>query len=295
MIKFIRRICFCSFVVLFISCATFVRSSDADINSFTPQWQQLCGGVEFAGAKITKPAMEFYALKIDLTDSSIEIVVNDPDPKNLSGIIPSIKVSSFAKKYDCIAAVNAGPFYPSSAKEGELRKISGLFISNGQLVSPPSGYDALVFYKDGRTAIVHDKDASVSDIKDALGGFYMLLKDGIYTPAPFADIKRHPRSAAGLSADSTTLYILVIDGRRLESAGALLYETAEIMQKLGANSALNFDGGGSSVLALAVKTFSGKISPKIVNIPVHGFYGSERAVASCLGVRKKSDIAPLIP
>jgi hypothetical protein len=93
---------------------------------------------------------------------------------------------------------------------------------------------------------------------------------------------RHPRSAAGLSEDGKTLYLLVIDGRRLSSVGATEEELAMILKQLGAWNGLNLDGGGSSVLALRFP--DGKV--RAVNTPIHNrIPGMQRGVATCLGLK----------
>ncbi len=58
--------------------------------------------------------------------------------------------------------------------------------------------------------------------------------------------ERHPRTAVGLSADLKTLWLVVVDGRTAISQGMYGTELAELMAKLGAWQAFNYDGGGSS-------------------------------------------------
>jgi exopolysaccharide biosynthesis protein len=58
---------------------------------------------------------------------------------------------------------------------------------------------------------------------------------------------RHPRAALGISGD----YLLAVacDGRRSRVDGGLsMSELAELMLELGAESAVNLDGGGSTTL-----------------------------------------------
>jgi hypothetical protein len=58
---------------------------------------------------------------------------------------------------------------------------------------------------------------------------------------------RHPRAALGVSADS--LVAAACDGRRSDVDGGLsMLELAEVMLKLGAEHAINLDGGGSTTL-----------------------------------------------
>jgi exopolysaccharide biosynthesis protein len=71
-------------------------------------------------------------------------------------------------------------------------------------------------------------------------------------------LARHPRSAAGVRADGTLLFVTV-DGRRPEeSVGMSLPELTDLMLELGAVSAINLDGGGSTTMV---------IDGKVVNHP----------------------------
>jgi exopolysaccharide biosynthesis protein len=59
-----------------------------------------------------------------------------------------------------------------------------------------------------------------------------------------------PRTAVGFSRDSSTLYLLVVDGRSTLSAGMTTVQLAAMLQRLGAWHAMNFDGGGSTTMVI---------------------------------------------
>jgi exopolysaccharide biosynthesis protein len=182
-----------------------------------------------------------------------------------------------------IAGINAVPFDVVSAEEGRPIANAGIVIASGRLVSPPNPrFDALVLYKDGRLAIVRQEAiGNIEEIDCAAGGFYRVLSAGAPEERTKRLRERHPRSAAGVSADGRRLYLLVIDGRRAASVGATEEETALLLRALGAFDGLNFDGGGSS--ALALRQESGVV--RVANTPIHGgIPGQERAVAGCIGV-----------
>ena len=82
---------------------------------------------------------------------------------------------------------------------------------------------------------------------------------------------RAPRTALGIKKDGTLLMV-VVDGRSNNSAGLTLTELATYMLRLGAREAVNFDGGGSSVMA---------INGQVVNKPSDG---RERSVSVGLGL-----------
>lgn len=282
-------------MLLVASCASVPRravsgfSEAGKIEEFVPQWQGLASGLAITAGKISRPRLEFWALRIDLMDENIEIVVNEDEAgENLPmGTIPAVTVSGFAARYGCIAAMNAGPFSPVSGKAGKPRALAGVFISDGRTVSPPfPRYDCIVFYDDGRAAVLRQTElAGAGGIRHALGGFFTVLDGGRVTErGPESGKVRHPRSAAATSGGGGVLYLLVVDGRRPGSVGATEIETALLLLSLGAESGLLMDGGGSS--ALAIKR-GGKIA--LVNKPIHGgIAGRERAVATCIGIRQAS-------
>jgi hypothetical protein len=275
---------------IFISCTTVpatITSRKLPIGE--PQWQQFADGIDYFHGKISSPRLRFWALRIDLLSPGVEIVVRGgADSGTDSEGMFSAKVSSFVRSNNLAAGINAVPFDVSSSREGQPIKNVGIIISQGKLISPAnSNYDALVFYKDGKIAVVSQEEiasASIENIKNAAGGFHQILNGGEPTERALNSEPRHPRSAAGISANGRYLYLLVIDGRQARSIGATEEETALLLSAIGSWNGINFDGGGSSALALRFP--GGKV--KIINMPVHKVIpGQERAVAGCLGIRIK--------
>ncbi|HEX5322223.1 MAG TPA: phosphodiester glycosidase family protein, partial [Capsulimonadaceae bacterium] len=80
----------------------------------------------------------------------------------------------------------------------------------------------------------------------------------------------NPRTAVGQTADGDIL-LVTVDGRQKLSKGVSLSQMAQIMKRLGAVNAINFDGGGSTTMAAA---------GMIVNSPSGS--GVERPVADML-------------
>jgi exopolysaccharide biosynthesis protein len=63
------------------------------------------------------------------------------------------------------------------------------------------------------------------------------------------DSQMHPRTAVGVDRDRKALIILVVEGRQSFSRGYTMVELARTLKRLGAEDALNLDGGGSTTLA----------------------------------------------
>lgn len=124
-----------------------------------------------------------------------------------------------------------------------------------------------------------------SEATEAVGGGPRLLVNGETAidgqaegfDAGFTD-HAYPRTAVGISRDGRHLIVVTADGRQALSRGATLGEMAGILKRYGAWNAMNFDGGGSTSLAVAGLS---------VNSPEGS--GAERPVADMLVVQ--SDFA----
>jgi len=119
-----------------------------------------------------------------------------------------------------------------------------------------------------------------------IGGWPRILRDGVNVVGDAATVEgtisrnaemKHPRTAVGFSRDSSTLYLLAVDGRSQRSVGVTLDELASLMRRLGAWNAMNFDGGGSTTMV---------INGAVMNVPSDS--AGERAVGNALLVVKKN-------
>lgn len=87
-------------------------------------------------------------------------------------------------------------------------------------------------------------------LREALGGAQLLVEKGRVVPQlkNSFSLTRHPRTAAGI-VNHRTVLLVVVDGRQpAYSNGIPLDELARLMKLLGAKTAINLDGGGSSTL-----------------------------------------------
>ena len=91
------------------------------------------------------------------------------------------------------------------------------------------------------------------------------------------DREMHPRTAIGIDRDTRRLLLLVIDGRQSFSRGFTLVELARTLRRLGAEDALNFDGGGSSTMAGEGRR--GRV--RVLNSPSDG---SQRSIPDGLAI-----------
>ena len=109
----------------------------------------------------------------------------------------------------------------------------------------------------------------------AISGNHFLVHDGIIRAVD--DRQMHPRTAVGVDDDTGEVLLLVIDGRQEDSRGYTMVELANLMVDLGADEAVNLDGGGSSTMV--AKNRNGNMS--VLNDPSDGF---QRWVANAVEV-----------
>jgi exopolysaccharide biosynthesis protein len=240
-------------------------------------WQNIAPGVDFQ--EFRQANYDIYVTRVDLTNSAIAVISSRESEKG-------IRVSDFAKKVHAIAAIN-GDYFDDK------------FYPIGLTVGPCGEWqDAKRTKKEGYVAIGNDgtaKIAAQSDVpqtapaedwmKTTISGWPLLVSDCkplTSSQLPGSDAftrSPHPRTAAGLSRDGNTLYLVVADGRRTGVPGLTLAQLASFMSdQLNACSAINFDGGGSSAMW---------VTDHIVNRPADGV---ERPVGDHLAVVLKSDL-----
>ncbi len=119
----------------------------------------------------------------------------------------------------------------------------------------------------------------VGEIRNAVGGGSVLVEKG--KRATFTNVVSgtHPRTAAGVDKSGETLFLVAVDGRQTALAGMSQTALADYMLSLGAYTAINLDGGGSTTM-VAREGKTGQLG--VVNTPSEG---SLRSVSTALGVR----------
>lgn len=116
-----------------------------------------------------------------------------------------------------------------------------------------------------------------ANVFDIVSGGPMLLRDGKVVPTCDGTCRSDPHTGVGVTA-AGEIVLVVIDGRQPRwSRGVTLVRFAHIMRDLGAVSALNLDGGGSSVMV---------VEDEVVNRPSDG---RERALSNAIVVLPGAD------
>lgn len=119
---------------------------------------------------------------------------------------------------------------------------------------------------------------NLENIKFAIGGGSIILKNGVPTNSNINIKGDHPRTGIGITEDGKELIIATIDGRHISYKGVSQEVFAQILKDLGAYNAINLDGGGSTTMA--VKPIEEQVA-KVVNVPSDG---GQRRVPNGVGV-----------
>ena len=157
--------------------------------------------------------------------------------------------SDMAEDNNAILAIN-GDYYGAQEK--------GYVLRNGVLYrsTAAKNQEDLVIYADGSFQIINESEVTAEELLadgavQILSFGPALVTDGeisVTTDEEVGQAKSsNPRTAIGV-IDELHYIFVVSDGRTDESEGLSLYELASFMESLGAETAYNLDGGGSSTM-----------------------------------------------
>lgn len=194
----------------------------------------------------------YYVADVTLTDATVlrSAFAQDAFGENITET-----TSDIAADNDAVFAIN-GDYYGF--------RDTGIVIRNGVVYRDEGARQGLAFYTDGHVE-VYDETATTADqlvadgVWNTLSFGPALLEDG-QVLAGIDDVEvdtnfgnhsiqgEQPRTAVGVLDDNHLVFV-VVDGRSPGySAGVTMTGLAEIMQGLGATTAYNLDGGGSSTM-----------------------------------------------
>src|SRR3954466_8473720 len=194
----------------------------------------------------------YYVADVTITDAT---VLQSAFAQNSFGENITENTSDIAQDNNAIFAIN-GDYYGF--------RDTGIVIRNGVVYRDEGAREGLAFYTDG-TVKVYDETTTTADQLVADGVWNTLsfgpaivedsqVVDGIEDVEVDTNIGNHsiqgeqPRTAVGV-IDENHLVFVVVDGRSPGySEGVTLTELAQIFQDLGATTAYNIDGGGSSTM-----------------------------------------------
>jgi exopolysaccharide biosynthesis protein len=234
--------------------------------------------------------MRLFIATIDLASPGLRVRVSPggPDPDGPGAWETTLMAPTRIAARDGFDLTVNGDFFdipPSSEtmglpsyNPGVWANVIGPAVSAGNAWSRSSKKrPCLIVRGQGRVSIEQIAKPP-ADAREVIAGNVMLVLDGhVVTHKNQA---KHPRTVVGLNSKGTRLVILVVDGRRPGEASGMSYEQlAREMIRLGCKTAINLDGGGSSVMVLrdpATRRW------RVLNQPSDG---QERPVANVLGIK----------
>lgn len=251
-----------------------------------PAREALFSGVTYTRMIRWSPRpMVIHAITADMRGNGLRVLVTPADEKGSDYPLRARTTSQFLQEYGLQVAINGdgfSPWWSRSAADyyphvGDPVHPRGITASRGR-VYWTSQAAVPTLYISSRNQLSFDAPAKPFN---AISGETLLLMGG-HAIADLNDSDLQPRTAVGYSRNGRYLILVVVDGRQpLYSEGMTLKELGSLMVSLGAESAMNLDGGGSSTMV--VQGSDGQ--PRVLNSPIDSYIpGRERPVANHLGI-----------
>ncbi|MGH2414135.1 MAG: phosphodiester glycosidase family protein, partial [Microcystaceae cyanobacterium] len=240
----------------------------------TDMEQNLYRGITYKRYALStpRPAM-IHIVTIDLKTPGVKAFVTPGFPKPSDRETSARKTSDFLKEFKLQLAINASYFHHFHEKSpweyyphsGDPSYPIGEAISNGyRYSSPEANFPVLCFSAQNRVQILKNEKCPEGTAQ-GVAGSQLLVYDGKAIDNNLKDDKPYPRVAAAINREGTKLWLIAVDGKQpLYSEGITIAELTKIVTDLGAHTALNLDGGGSTTLVMGSNNGS-----KVLNAPIH--------------------------
>jgi hypothetical protein len=256
----------------------------------SPVTQTLFEGVTYVREVRKVPRrVVIHVVTIDVRTAGLGFMVT-PGKAGEQHPLTARTTSEFAREFHTQIAVNGDffspwrssmpwDFYPHS---GDPVTVHGIAASQGTVYTEGERkWDAPTLYlgKDNQLSLVRP----TNEIYNAISGNIFLMREGKRGPEPVPTSNTlEPRTAIGFDKERTKLFLVAVDGRQPWYSEGMDYdELIQLLVDLGAYSAINLDGGGST--ALVVEASPGKW--RLLNCPIHTrIPGRERPSGNHLGV-----------
>ncbi|MEM6400168.1 MAG: phosphodiester glycosidase family protein [Cyanobacteria bacterium P01_D01_bin.116] len=251
--------------------------------------QQLFKGIIYKRSfgLTARPAV-VHIVTIDLSVAGLKVLVTPPQAANKNNSTSARTTSQFLQEFKLQLAVNANYFRPFRENtpwdyyphSGDITYTIGQAISNGKHYSKADNKWGVLCISPENLAKILDSGNCPKNTFQGVAGRHILVIDGKAVKSDEDKNKPYPRVAVATNKQGNILWLIVVDGKQpLYSEGVTITELTGIVEGLGAYTALNLDGGGSTTLVMAK---NGK--PKLLNSPIHTKLPMhERPVANHLG------------
>lgn len=257
----------------------------APVAQAADSWTAIRPGVDLLHRTTSGP-QDIQAARIDLSRANIGLHASSSE----RGVERGVSTSTFARNADVLVAINAdwsdgvtpvglaisdGVQWHSHIVDDTLGSRWGFFgctATKSCSIGTEQPLDsAWWFANPTRPPYRYFQATGANGIQ--------LLDDGVARSGCY-DSARNPRSAICLDAAGTTLWMVVVDGRRSGAAGMTCNEVRDLMLDLGCWDAAMLDGGGSSTLV---------VDGSVRNTPSDG---ALRTVSNHIGVIYTESVDP---
>ena len=218
-----------------------------------------------------------YAVSVDMSEgSTASLMAGYADYSGAAWKMQTVRNQAAALEKatgaNVVAGFNADIFNMSTGEP-----TGGPLVMNGTVYKAALGQCYFGITTDGKAVIGERLTQSVLDtLKEAVGGFFVVVKNGQRYGSGWSKDNQVPRTAVGIKADGTVV-VYTADGRNYpQSCGLSIYDLTSIMMGFGCVDVLNLDGGGS---ATYLAKYEGSAYLEVVNKPSDGI---ERKVSSSL-------------
>ncbi|MBF2025343.1 MAG: phosphodiester glycosidase family protein [Oscillatoriales cyanobacterium C42_A2020_001] len=254
--------------------------------------KQLFQGIDYRREYRSQPRpIMLHIVSIDLAAQGVKVLATPGQARTPEWETNARTTSEFLQEFKLQLAVNANFFYPfdentpwnSYPNSGDRVGVVGQAISNGQEYSSPQESWAVFCITANQRARILASGRCPTGTTQAISGSGVIVENGQSIPAKqgAADSDgNYSRTAVAVDKTGQKLWLIAVDDKQwLYSEGVTLGELAETAIALGADAALNLDGGGSTTLVTSTpKGFQILNSPVHTKIPMR-----ERPVANHLG------------
>ncbi|MGB3636938.1 MAG: phosphodiester glycosidase family protein [Rivularia sp. (in: cyanobacteria)] len=199
-----------------------------------------------------------HIVTINLSVPGVKVLVTPPQAIGENNTLAQ-STSQFLQKFKLQLAVNANYFHPFREKTpwdyyphtGDVTYSIGQAISNGKHYSKADAkWGVLCISQNNRAQILDTGDCPKNTLQ-GVAGKDVFIKNSKPVKLDSEPDKPYPRVAVAINKQGNILWLIAIDGKQpLYSEGATIAELTEIVRDLGAYTALNLDGGGSTTLVM---------------------------------------------
>ncbi|BDA73182.1 hypothetical protein RIVM261_090890 [Rivularia sp. IAM M-261] len=241
----------------------------------TAEQRELFQGIIYQRiTRVTPRPVLIHIVSIDLTAPGVKPFVTPgasvlkTDTETIAKTIPE-----FVNEFKLQLAINGSYFYPFREatpwdyypQTNDTANVLGQLISNSNTYSSVERkWNVLCFAANNKAQIPGGEKCPAGTVHGIAGAEILLQRGKIQLNTDDKD-KPYPRVAISVDKQGNKLWLVLVDGKQpLYSEGLTKTELTKFITELGAYTALNLDGGGSTTLAISTPN-----GAKLLNAPIH--------------------------